>query len=119
MPEIPANLLQADGSVLIPASVAGDVIRFIVLGLTDRVRTDGGEVSTSARRVLWALHEAAQRQDEAGFPDETPPPAQVTVEMTACEVAAVMGCSPQYVRRLCASGVLRARRAGRQWMITR
>lgn len=120
MPAPPPNLLRPDGSVIIPASVAGDVLRYLVLGLAARVRADGGEVSTSARRVFYALHDAAQRHDEQpGFVNETSTPTPGTVEETASQVASVMGCSVQYVRRLCAAGVLPARRVGRQWMITR
>lgn len=116
--ELP-SLLRPDGTIIIPAAVAGDVLRLLVLGLTVRVRADGGELGPTARRVLWALHEAAQRTEQTGFADETSAPAPATVEIrTAQEMAVVMGCSVQYVRRLCASGALHARRAGRSWLIT-
>ncbi|MFF0243963.1 helix-turn-helix domain-containing protein [Streptosporangium sandarakinum] len=112
-----AYLLRDDGSVVIPAAVAGPVLRLLTIGLTARVRADGGEVGVTARRVLYALHEAAQRHETAGFLDETPAVVSGMVEVTATDMASFMGCSPQYVRRLCASGVLRARRVGRQWLI--
>ncbi|GGK59940.1 hypothetical protein Ppa06_26340 [Planomonospora parontospora subsp. parontospora] len=115
-PEL-GHLLRDDGSVVIPPAVAAPVLRLLTIGLTARVRADGGEIGPTARRVLHALHEAAERHDRAGFADETPAPATGIVESTVHEVAVRMGCSPQYVRRLCASGVLRARRAGRQWLI--
>ncbi|MGS2640256.1 helix-turn-helix domain-containing protein [Streptosporangium sp. G12] len=112
------TLLREDGSVVIPPEVAAPVLRLLTIGLTARVRADGGEIGPVARQVLHALHAASQRCDEPGFRSETPEPRPAIVEITVMGMASEMGCSPQYVRRLCASGVLRARRVGRQWLIT-
>jgi hypothetical protein len=69
-----ARLLRPDGSVTVPASVAGEVLRALVRDLTVRARADGGEVSPQARRVLYALHAAAVQDEGTGpsFASETP-----------------------------------------------
>ncbi|MEU2251160.1 helix-turn-helix domain-containing protein [Streptomyces sp. NPDC019224] len=116
-----ARLIGPDGSVTIPPEVAGEVLRALIRDLTARVRTDGGEVTPAVRHVLYALHEAAQHppatnpSSAAGTPPE--PPA--TVELTAYEAAALMGCSTEYVRRLARTGRVPARRAGPAWLINR
>jgi excisionase family DNA binding protein len=113
-----ARLLRPDGSVMVPPSVAGEVLRALVRDLTARARADGGELSTEARRVLHALHAAAVRGDHTepsssgGTSDQSP----ATVELTAAEAAFAMRCSPSYARRLARSGRVRARRAGPVWL---
>ncbi|ULR50593.1 helix-turn-helix domain-containing protein [Streptomyces deccanensis] len=111
-----AALLRPDGSVIVPASVAGDVLRALVRDLTARIRADGGEISPRIRALLYALH-AADQQDTPGFPTETPTAPADTVELGMREVAALLECSPQYARRLARNGSLPARRAGRIWLV--
>lgn len=112
--------LRPDGSVVIPADVAGEVLRSLVRDLTARVRADGGEVSPSVRRVLYALHEAAQRSEPpTGSDSGTPAPLPATVELTAHQAALLLECSPEYARRLARSGRVDARRAGPAWLISR
>ncbi|MFH9641232.1 helix-turn-helix domain-containing protein [Streptomyces globisporus] len=99
--------------------MAGEVLRALIRDLTARVRTDGGEVSPTVRRVLYALHEAAQNtaahapSSAHGTPD-TPP---ATVELTTHEAAQLLGCSTEYARRLARTGRVLARRAGPAWLI--
>lgn len=114
-----ARLLRPDGSVTVPPSVAGEVLRALVRDLTARARADGGELSPDARRVLHALHAAAVRGDHTrpGSGDGTPQQSPATVELTAAEAALAMRCSPSYARRLARSGRVRARRAGPVWLI--
>ncbi|MGW0596113.1 helix-turn-helix domain-containing protein [Streptomyces sp. NPDC002776] len=114
-----ARLLRPDGSVMVPASVAGEVLRALVRDLSGRARADGGEVSPEARRVLYALHAAAVQDEGAGpaFAPETPVRAAASVELTARQVAEILGCSAQYARTLARSGRVRARRAGPAWLI--
>ncbi|MEV4863097.1 helix-turn-helix domain-containing protein [Streptomyces ossamyceticus] len=114
-----ARLLRPDGSVIVPAAVAGDVLRALVRDLTTRVRTDGGEVSPHVRQLLYALHTADQQQPAPGFPTETPRVPAATVELGMREVAALLECSPQYARRLAREGRLTARRTGRIWLVDR
>ena len=114
-----ARLIGPDGSVTIPPEVAGEVLRALIRDLTARVRADGGEVTPAVRHVLYALHEAAQRPapPAPSSADGTPPEPPATVELTAYEAAALMGCSTEYVRRLARSGRVLARRAGTAWLI--
>jgi excisionase family DNA binding protein len=111
--------------VLIPPEVAGDVLRALVRDLTARVRADGGEVGPRVRRVLYALHEAAQhpttptveRSSDIGT---SPGPAATVEEVTVDEAAALLGCTPGYVRRLARAGTLAGRRHGaRTWALDR
>ncbi|MES9804976.1 helix-turn-helix domain-containing protein [Streptomyces cinereoruber] len=118
-PTAPARLLRADGAVVVPAEVAGEVLRALVRDLTARIRADGGEVSPAVRRLLYALHEAAQHPGTAPASSGpgTPPAAPATVELTAPEAAYLLECSPEYVRRLARTGRVLGRRAGRVWLI--
>ncbi|SDQ68713.1 helix-turn-helix domain-containing protein [Thermostaphylospora chromogena] len=52
------------------------------------------------------------------FEPETNFESPDTLEINTAERAARMGCTPQYVRRLCREGGLLARRHGRDWLIT-
>ncbi|WP_044367358.1 excisionase family DNA-binding protein [Streptomyces natalensis] len=120
------HLTRADGAVIVPAAVAGDVLRALVRDLTARVRADGGEVTSGIRRVLYALHTAAQRAevfdsvtapfDRAASATGTAAPTSATV--CVAEAAALMGCSTRHVRTLIAAGRLPADRVGaRVWAI--
>ncbi|MFE4692926.1 helix-turn-helix domain-containing protein [Streptomyces sp. NPDC056749] len=120
-----------DGSVVIPAAVAGDVLRALVRDMTARVRADGGEVSAGVRCLLYALHTAAQRTErQAGQPRATPvieqssdigtapQPTATVAYVSVGEAAALLGCSTEYVRRLARAGIVRARRIGaRAWAV--
>ncbi|MGW7706326.1 helix-turn-helix domain-containing protein [Streptomyces sp. NPDC054771] len=131
--EQPLGVALDDGSVVIPAAVAGDVLRALVRDMTARVRADGGEVPAGVRRLLYALHTAAQcneqqaeehratstieRSSDIGTaPQPTATVSYVSVE----EAAALLGCSAGYVRRLARAGIVRARRIGaRAWAVDR
>lgn len=113
------GLLREDGSVVIPAAVAGEVLRALVRDLTARVRADGGEVPPSVRRVLHALHESAVRADA-----EEPPPAVTgrpvvrSGNVSVAEAATLLECSPRHVRDLIRAGRLPAQRVGvRVWAV--
>lgn len=108
------------GSVAVPASVAADVLRLLVLGLDALVRKDGGEVSPRARALLLDLHRAAQAYEE-GPPVPSPEPSRSppgTVEVSVADAAGVIGASREYTRRLCRAGMLPARRIGREWLVS-
>ncbi|MGW4752003.1 helix-turn-helix domain-containing protein [Streptomyces chartreusis] len=116
-----AFLMRPDGSVLIPAPLAGEVMRALVRDLTTRVRADGGEVSPAVRSLVRALHVSAVRSDvPVTFADETPSDLPVTViEVTTEQAAELLGCSAQYARHLARSGRVAARRVGRVWLLDR
>lgn len=120
-----AHLTRADGAVIVPPSVAGDVLRALVRDLAVRVRADGGEVTPGVRRVLYDLHAAAQR-NELECDKYTAPPLSAATGTTprtsgtvaVAEAAALMGCSPRHVRALIGTGRLPAERVGaRVWGI--
>ncbi|QRX90851.1 excisionase family DNA-binding protein [Streptomyces noursei] len=118
------HLTRADGSVIVPATVSGDVLRALVRDLTARVRADGGEVAPGIRRLLYALHTAAQRVElfdsvtapfEPAATGTTPDPSGT---VCVAETAVLMGCTPRYIRALIAAGRLPAERVGaRVWAI--
>ncbi|MFE7237914.1 helix-turn-helix domain-containing protein [Streptomyces sp. NPDC057580] len=122
-----------DGSVVIPAAVAGDVLRALVRDMTARVRADGGEVPAGVRRLLYALHTAAQRTERRAEERRTPPaieqssdngtalqPTATVAYVSVGEAAALLGCSAGYVRRLARAGIVQARRIGaRAWAVDR
>ncbi|MFE0727062.1 helix-turn-helix domain-containing protein [Streptomyces antibioticus] len=121
----PLDLIRPDGSVLIPAAVAREVLRALTRDLTARVRTDGGEVTPEVRRLLYALHVAAQSADIEHSSDigTAPSPADTVAtftEVSVGEAAALLGCTTGYVRRLARAGAFTARRIGaRTWAIDR
>lgn len=115
---VPAELapyLRPDGSAVVPAEIAADLMRIVVLGLSARVKADGGHVSPQARTILFALHQAAQRHEEA----VTAPPAgpQPAGSLSVAEAAEVMGCSTRWVRQLLKLGRLPGRRSGGVWLV--
>ena len=109
------ELLAAEGAVVVPRSLASTTFAALVLYLEGRVRADGGELTDEARALLYALNRAAQGPS---FAPETPaaPPATVMLGMET--VAALMGCTPQWARRLAARGEIPgAQRVGRIWLV--
>ncbi|GAB3169811.1 helix-turn-helix domain-containing protein [Streptomyces incanus] len=127
LPPGAARLLRADGSVVIPASVAGDVLRRLARDLTAEIQANGGTPSPAVYATFWALYGAARADDEkgcelvrtpGGFPGETGVAGSASVEVSAGDWAERHGCSVQYARRLAKAGRVPARRVGREWLIT-
>jgi excisionase family DNA binding protein len=128
-PEPGRTLLRGDGSVIVPPTVAGEVARILFAHLDARARADGGELSTAARRLLVELQAAAQHTDHSPvFDSVTAPfdsaatgsPTAPAGSVSTAEAAALMGCSPRWIRELCESGRLPAERVGaRVWRIDR
>jgi excisionase family DNA binding protein len=114
-------LRRPDGSVLVPAEVAGSLLQVAVLGLRELVRRDGGAVAPELQRLLYALHDAAEAADAP----EVEPAASVASGSasgsyaTVAQAAFSLGCSQGWVRSLARRGLLLASRAGRAWLIDR
>ncbi|MFI6331906.1 helix-turn-helix domain-containing protein [Micromonospora chersina] len=103
-----------------PAHLAGAVRRILVRDLAQHVRADGGAPTAGVRALLYALARAEHDHDQAAdrFATETTEAAGPMVEISTDDAAALLECSPQHVRRLCRSGGVSARRAGRRaWLI--
>lgn len=117
------TITRDDGSVVVPASLAGEVVRILAAHLDARIRTDGGELSPAARWLLVELQAAADRDElneeaQPGSATGSAAPHTGTVEVTVNEAAALLECSTRWVRALIAAGCLPARRAGaRLWLI--
>ena len=113
---------EQGGAVVVPRSLASTTFAALLLYLQDRVRADGGALSPEARALLHALNRAAQApSSDPG----TSTPAPATVDHTRAgdvlgmeEVAALLGCSPEYARRLARTGRFPARRVGHVWLTT-
>jgi excisionase family DNA binding protein len=79
---------------------------------------------TGAAQTLVALDDRLARAVAEAASDavaEQEPRSDAAVQvpvLTAAEAAAVMGCSSQYVRRLCQLGRLPARRTSAGWLVT-
>lgn len=117
----PGALLCADGSVLIPQDLAAEVLGALVRDVTARVRADGAQPSASCRDLLKALYEAAHPGPGtgAGSGRGTCSAEPDTIEIPVSDIAEVMGASREYVRRLCRTGALPARKVGGVWLITK
>jgi excisionase family DNA binding protein len=112
-----AGLLRPDGSVLVPPSVASELLRLLVKQLIADARSTGGQPTATARMLLSALYEAAQQHEQQGVATDTPDVEQPSQGLTVREVAARMGCSTSWVRQLLADGRLTGRRAGGVWIV--
>jgi excisionase family DNA binding protein len=112
-----SGLLRPDGSVLVPVSIAAEVLRRLVRDMVTEARTSAGQPSPAARALLYALHEAAQRHEQDVAICDTLGVEQVSQGLTVREVAQRMGCSTSWVRQLLATGRLVGRRAGGVWIV--
>lgn len=130
-PDVPAGQAPCDhgasdalsDAVLIPPALASEVFAALSAYVTERVRLTGALPSPACYELLRSLYAAARRpvRPAPGSADGTTsaPSATVEPEMTVTEVTGQMGASPEYVRRLCREGRLRARKPGREWLIER
>lgn len=116
-PRAPVEL--PDGSVIVPAHLAGPVRRILVRDLAQHVRTDGGTPTAGVRQLVYALSRAEHHHDHAAAMSATGPISapSPTLEISTAEAAQLMGCTDRHVRRLCRSGVFTARQVGRAWLI--
>lgn len=103
---------RADGAVIVPAAIAGEVLRLLVRALITDARDHGGQPTPAARRLLTALYAAAQ-QDPPAVPIAEPCGEVVTVT----QAAARLGCSTRWVRHLLATGRLDGHRGGGVWLV--
>lgn len=126
LPPGAAGLVRADGSVVVPPALAGEVLRRLLRDLTSDVQANGGRLAPSVYSLLWALRDAQDADEKgrrtvstpAGSAPGTPVSGAPIVEISTAEAARLMGCSGSYVRRLARSGRVPARRLGAQWLIT-
>ncbi|MBT2207026.1 excisionase family DNA-binding protein [Actinomadura sp. NEAU-AAG7] len=108
--------------VTVPPGLERPLLRVLVRALAREVRVDGGIVPPGIAPFLADLAAVADQPDEpyqpgAGSAAGTPPEPPAMVEISVRTAAEDMGASPEYVRRLCRDGRLRARRVGRTWLI--
>ncbi|MFF9215506.1 helix-turn-helix domain-containing protein [Streptomyces viridosporus] len=109
------QLLAEDGSVRVPQHLAASVHGAVSLFLGARVKANGGALTADARALLAALNRAAAQPVSPTKPAGDDP-ANVMLGMG--EVAALIGCTPQWARRLAARGEIPdARRVGRIWLV--
>ncbi|MEU2596971.1 helix-turn-helix domain-containing protein [Streptomyces hirsutus] len=122
--QIRSNDPGDEGHVVVPRALAPTVFNAVVLYLDNRVRSSRGAITPDARALLRELHRAAEGAPEHSSDNGTPSPSIATVatgsEVSVMEAAALLGCTPDYARRLARSGAFQARRIGaRTWAIDR
>lgn len=101
--------------VVIPQDLAEVVLLALVPYVTTLARVNGAQPSARCLDLLKELHAVAE--GSRGFSRETKSADVEMIEVSTIDMARSMGCSRQYVARLCARGVLPARRIGQQWLI--
>ncbi|MFT9670517.1 helix-turn-helix domain-containing protein [Streptomyces rhizosphaericola] len=112
------RLLRPDGSVVIPAALAGPVLRVLLRDVGARLQSDQAAVPLPVTSLFWALALAAERAEaEEGSANGPSPDRPVSMEISASQAAEELGCSVRHARRLARSGRLPARRVGRAWLI--
>lgn len=106
------ELLAEDGSALVPPHMAAGVFAVLMRHCKTEGDRHGAALSPDMHALLLALHRAA-----SGTP--TPAPATVVTSRVigVAEAAAVLGCNPRYVRKLCHAGRLPATRITGGWVI--
>ncbi len=104
--------------VTVPPYLAGPLLRVLVRALAREAREDAGVIPPGIAPFLANLAAADAPTRSTGSVDGTPDAPSGTVEVSAAEAATAMGASREYVRRLCRTGRLPARRIGRTWLIT-
>lgn len=111
---------RPDGSVIVPAALVRP-LRAILSGYVAGCARDGAVPTPALRRLMWALASASQHTDpRPGSATGTTPGGGRIVEISTTDAAALLGCSVEYVRRLCRTGGVNAHRAGRRaWLIDR
>jgi excisionase family DNA binding protein len=95
----------------IPPELARPLARIFVLGLAELARRDGSPPLVPGLAAFLAALDRSASGTVPGMLDAH------GNWVGASEAAAVIGCSPRYVRRLAGSGRLIARRSGRDWLI--
>ncbi|MFI5931277.1 helix-turn-helix domain-containing protein [Actinoplanes sp. NPDC051494] len=113
------GLISPDGSVRVPPALISPLCAVLGRYLAGCARDGAGGAPTPAVRALyWALRDAENRPaTRPGSAIGTPPPPPCTLELSTTEVARLLGASSGYVRRLCRTGRVSARRVGRAWLI--
>jgi excisionase family DNA binding protein len=98
--------------------MARPLLRVLVRALAREVREDGGIIPPGIDRFLSDLAAVVDHPPPGGSGPGTGPAPPATVEVPTTVAAEVIGASPEYVRRLCRTGRLPARRIGRAWLIS-
>lgn len=121
------HLIRADGTVVVPGSVAEPILRLIVSGLTQSVTGNGGggRLSSDTIGVLSALNAAAAREEERSSSAAGTVVADSGIigsrsdagRVTATEAAALLGCTDRAIRKACTEGRLPAVKLGNAWFI--
>lgn len=112
----PGRLLRADGAVIVPPAVAGEVLRAVVRDLTARVRADGGQVAP--RGPPGPVRAAPGRTTHRMFESTTAPfDSSATGSPShqprrVAQAATLMGCPPRHIRALITGGRLPTQRVG-------
>lgn len=82
------------------------------------VRANGGAGSRVLMEFIAACGESVRIREACRVPLPEPVSGvRGKVEVGAADAAQIMGCSPEYVRRLARNGRLAARRLGTVWLI--
>jgi excisionase family DNA binding protein len=104
--------------VTVPPAYVRQLRDLLAAHVVRAARRDGVTVPALLLAFLSDLSAAVDAAAGQPVPHAEPLPLPpVTVDMTVVDAARVMGASPEYVRRLCRKGRLRARRPGRDWQI--
>lgn len=105
--------------VPVPAALARPLLRVLMRALTREAREDGGTIPEGIGEFLRALQTATAPPAMADVGPSPNAPASVeTVLLTVAQAAEETGYSPRHLRRLAATGRVRARRLhARGWLV--
>lgn len=101
-------------TVVVPRDVAEDVLRLLSVAIVRLPRETGGQLSPRAREIFDAFYGAVRRDE---IPKGARPAEVAHSALSVAEAAEVRGCSPEYMRRLCRTGRVPARRSAAGWLV--
>lgn len=105
------------GAVVVPAPLAGEVLRRLLRDLAGEVRGRGTGLTPAARQLLWDLRAADCQHSATASDDGSRQGRPSTLEISARDAAERLECSPRWVRHLLAAGQISGRQIGRTWLI--
>lgn len=112
--------VDVDGRIYGEAEALRQVTSWMVARYRESVAHRSGAGSPVLMAFLRSCAESVRIREAVGpLPLPEVPPAPPVILLSAAEAAAVMGCTPRWVRHLAQAGRVPARRVGRTWLIER
>jgi excisionase family DNA binding protein len=105
------------GGVVVPAHLAGELPRLVLIGIRERVRAGGATLSPACHELLVRQHRANVAGSDSGTTVADAVSLDSAGVFAVSEAARALECSTGFVRRLARRGVISGRRLGHAWAL--